>query len=514
MTSPPSILSDSDSQDADGGGTNSSPKTLTNIRDPKVGSPIETGSSKTGMFQGLRKALKEEAQSPDSIIRATAESARAQTGADGVAIALRARGAVICRARSGDLAPEIGSQLNVQSGISGECLRTASILLCQDSDADPRVDPDVCRMMGIRSIVAVPLRGAIGIAGILEAFSARPNAFGDEEINWLRELAMVAESAYEKERLALEQQTMAAMGSSRLLPALFSRTATPKQPQAEIAAVTEQPVSTQGDARAESFPPRKYWVLGVSGLALLLVLGIWLSWREPDLAEGASAAKLKNTVHASAPTADVPIASEPSDPKTVHLASKPGAALDVLKKASGVERTNDDAPIRSITPVSGNRTEDGDPSAKTQNTTGSAGGASTDRPGSATPTQIAANEPAPSVMISTDDHSQLTPLTSVAASMPAMDVRVSEGVTQAALIHKVDPTYPMQARSLRIAGTVVLEITIAEDGTIHNVKKVSGESILVAAATQAVRQWRYSPVLLNGKPVVAQRQVSVVFKLP
>ena len=98
--------------------------------------------------------------------------------------------------------------------------------------------------------------------------------------------------------------------------------------------------------------------------------------------------------------------------------------------------------------------------------------------------------------------------------MPEMAAPVSQGVTQAALTRKVEPIYPLQARKQRISGSVVLEITIADDGTVRKVKKISGVPILVGAAVQAVSQWRYTPVLLNGKPIEAQRQVSVVFKLP
>jgi|SRR5579871_97680 len=501
MTSPPSALSDPDSRDTDSTGPTDS-QTSSDNSARLASSPPKTGEA----FPGLRKALKEDSQSPDSIIRAAAESARSQTGADGVAIALRSRGAVVCRARSGDMAPEIGAQLNAHSGISGECLRTASLLLCSDTETDPRVDPEVCRAMGIRSIVAVPLRGAIGIAGILEAFAARPNAFGDEEIEWLRELASVAETAYEKERLAHEEETMASLGSRRL-SGLFTRSAAKEA--IEITAVNEAPLTTPGSESVESFPPRKYWVLGVSVVALLMILGVWLSWRGPDLAEGASGAKSQKTIaQPSATPTDAVNPALPSQPKPVRFSNKSDSNLDVVRKASGVERAGNSRANKS-----GGNEQVSSPVGKAETHPDASGGSN---PSSSTPAagnEIAGND-APPVTITPEDHSQLTQLTTPEVPMPAMAAPVSQGITQAELIHKVDPMYPLQARTQRISGTVVLEITIGEDGTVFNVKKISGESVLVASAIQAVRQWRYSPVLLNGKAVQAQRQVSVVFKLP
>src|SRR5689334_16814336 len=150
---------------------------------------------RTDNVSALRDALVAGTHPPASILHAAADAARILTGASGVAIAVRTRGLVACRARSGDIAPELGAPVNVDSGISGECLRTATILICSDTETDCRVDPDVCRILGIRSIAVVPLRGPMGIAGILEAFSVSPAAFGDEQINTLRGLAEIAESA-------------------------------------------------------------------------------------------------------------------------------------------------------------------------------------------------------------------------------------------------------------------------------------------------------------------------------
>src|SRR5215472_4099472 len=92
-------------------------------------------------------------------------------------------------------------------------------------------------------------------------------------------------------------------------------------------------------------------------------------------------------------------------------------------------------------------------------------------------------------------------------------VRVSQGVSQGLLIRKVNPAYPPLARQARIQGTVVLQAEISKDGTIENLRLVSGHPMLAPAAIEAVKQWRYKPYFLNGEPVAVETQVQVNFTL-
>jgi protein TonB len=92
-------------------------------------------------------------------------------------------------------------------------------------------------------------------------------------------------------------------------------------------------------------------------------------------------------------------------------------------------------------------------------------------------------------------------------------VRVSLGVSQGLLIKKVQPNYPPLARQARIQGTVLLQAEISKDGTIENLRLISGHPMLAPAAIEAVRQWRYKPYMLNGEPVAVETQVQVNFTL-
>jgi|HubBroStandDraft_1064217.scaffolds.fasta_scaffold09099_3 protein TonB len=90
---------------------------------------------------------------------------------------------------------------------------------------------------------------------------------------------------------------------------------------------------------------------------------------------------------------------------------------------------------------------------------------------------------------------------------------VSEGVMEGALIHRVEPAYPMIARNMRLTGIVRLRAIIATDGSVQHLEVLSGSEILSRAARQAVEQWRYRPTLLNGVPVEVETLITVTFVL-
>jgi protein TonB len=102
------------------------------------------------------------------------------------------------------------------------------------------------------------------------------------------------------------------------------------------------------------------------------------------------------------------------------------------------------------------------------------------------------------------------PATPVANPRP---IRVSSGVLAARRIHTVQPEYPTIARMIHLAGTVQLRAIIATDGSVRNLEVVSGNPILAKAAVDAVRQWRYQPTLLSGKPVEVETVITVQFRM-
>jgi TonB family protein len=128
--------------------------------------------------------------------------------------------------------------------------------------------------------------------------------------------------------------------------------------------------------------------------------------------------------------------------------------------------------------------------------------------------ESAPNEPPPVEIATSTEPDLISGMGAGTATMPALGARVSQGITQGALLHQVQPTYPAQAWAQRIAGSVVLDATIGEDGSVRKLDLVSGAPLLATAAKEAVRQWKYKPALLNGAPIEVQKRITVIFKLP
>ena len=251
------------------------------------------------IFVKLRKMIASDAQPTDTILGTIAVAAQSLTGATGAAIAMPRDGAVVCVGRSGETAPELGDRLNVDSGISGECLRTGVSLRCDDASRDFHVDAEVCRQMGLQSIAVVPLRGQHGRVGVLEAFSTESYAFVEDKMEVLERLAGLAEAAWARGAVAeskapatdLVPDGAANLGEARNeAPAVV---VTPPEPFApapvpvtQVRAVFASPqhlTAQQLDSRA-----RRKWRLvaiaavAVLGLTLLSVYG-WRAWYEASV---------------------------------------------------------------------------------------------------------------------------------------------------------------------------------------------------------------------------------------
>jgi periplasmic protein TonB len=98
------------------------------------------------------------------------------------------------------------------------------------------------------------------------------------------------------------------------------------------------------------------------------------------------------------------------------------------------------------------------------------------------------------------------------APPPVAPVRRSH-MSEGDLVRKILPTYPPLARAARIQGQVLLQAVISKEGTIENLRVLAGHPMLVPAAIEAVRKWRYRPYILNNEPVEVETQITVNFSL-
>src|ERR1700758_2602021 len=154
------------------------------------------------------RSLAEMAQSDlDAALQLLADRAQYITGASGAAIALRRDGRhdMLCRASSGTNAPELGALLSTEFGLSGESVRTRQLLRCDDAERDARVNREVCRQMGIASVLVMPVVNDDQVLGVFELFSGKANAFGERDVSAVQRLSAMVETAV---RLAQATQAL------------------------------------------------------------------------------------------------------------------------------------------------------------------------------------------------------------------------------------------------------------------------------------------------------------------
>lgn len=382
---------------------------------------------------------------------------------DGVGIALAENGALRCRAASG-IAPPLGTRIDARSGLTGACLRTGTLLRCDDSEEDTRVDRQVCRALGIRAMVCVPVSAGNEVVGIFEIFSSQPNAFLNIDTAVLHAKAEEVANCFAAE----EALARAAVASVADLGAAgdLARSRTPAPP------------TDRFQARLHLSSRTWQAVLG----ALVLALGLFLLLRAIRASGPAASAWITPQAASAAPRVAQPeqtAVSQTALRRRSHLrvrsvdARSSQQALIVTSAASlaAPARTSESAPALPPDALLAGEATGGDP----------------------------LNE-----LVS-----------SVSAAQPSLpeDLRVSTGVPQPVLIRRVEPVYPVLAKQSGIEGAVVLEALVNTSGQVNDLRVASGNSLLAAAALRAVRQWRYRPSRLNGKPVEVPIRITLNFEL-
>ncbi len=156
------------------------------------GSPEESRRKiehSTPPFSPITSSQGKESVGPEPELQSILEEAMERTGATAATIALSTEGALSCRASAGASAPEVGTRLHACIGLTGLCLDTGEILLCNDTNTDRRVNPQVCKETGIRSVLVLPIKQNVKVVGVLEVMSVNPYAFNQHDAIAMSKLA-------------------------------------------------------------------------------------------------------------------------------------------------------------------------------------------------------------------------------------------------------------------------------------------------------------------------------------
>jgi TonB family protein len=414
------------------------------------------------------------------VLNEVAEQACLATGATGAAIVLRRNGKMVCRASSGETAPELGSPLDTSSGLSGECVRTRRTQCCDDTLADTRVDAQASLRLGVRSVMVMPLLRGEELLGVFELFSSRPSAFGDRDERTLEALATRAlanfdpraptEVASASEQLGIRREgSEDAALSKEILAEELENPVT--GPEVEVLGQDSETAATGGFEFLT-------WALAAAVLACAVLLGVLLG---RHLGGEKGNVRPRAAVLASAPMSAPVAAATPasaSSPTKQETAPRPAAS----------SKTRDTS---SVPP----------------------GGLLVFENGK----EIFRMPPTPGEPVAGADRELgIHRAASLEAENTAQQqvVQLSPAEAEDGLISRVEPEYPEEARQQGIAGAVVLEVRISVEGRVKDVRLVSGAPQLARAATDAVKQWRFQPRTSQGRPAEAQTQVTLNFKLP
>jgi TonB family protein len=511
----------------------------------------------------------------DWVLQEIVQQARLSTTATGAFIGLVRGHKIVGQATSGSNAGEFVAYLNRDRRMIDSSLRSATVQICRDSEASEELDASLCRYLGARSIVLVPILDEAGEKlGIFGVFSPQVDAFSSANIVALQSLShRIADAMAQLDRCTSVSEGIA---SAPLRPEPSTR-------------MTHG--SLLGSERRSFAAVRSPAVWGIGILAAVLLLS-WtvsraISQRAMHSSARASAVVAPSTSSVSAPMASEATSSLPAQPSSgqpsfnqppsdkpssdqsssnkASANSQPSSvAIDVVKPpsrpvapnvkpAAGVpaaakagkkisarsdlqhvpdleiENALDDASSPSLASpsVEASRAPNQPTTVATPRSAASDKKATSTNSGSPRVPVSAASAPPPREAVHLtrvpDPPSATTPLLSGtsqnagpanASSPPAGPVVIPEKTALERVVEKVKPDYPEDAMAQNVQGAVTVDVVVGRDGQVENATPVDGDSRLLASAVKAVRKWHFAPLLRNGHFVNFETHITLHFALP
>jgi TonB family protein len=466
-----------------------------------------------------------------------------------VAIALSEGSAdeIICRARSGASAPDVGATLRVEGTFTGLCIQSGKELRCDDCETDTRVDTAAIRALNIRSMVVTPIKEDNRVIGVLAVFAPTPHAFTITHVAVLKTMADQISALLQRQRNiredappieaprppapiavarpapvppapAVPPPVVIKPAAAAPAPARVNTPAPVKAPTpVEVVPLAVPPKKEEkrvessqhtgfgtfdSVAAEEKKPGNKFMIVGVVAVLLIAAAATFafLKMQKPGPAPAQHAQEAAN-VPPSAPSTAQPAATNnsasPAAP-SVNIAaapSKPATENDSKRPAAkNIEKSpNTEKPSSAEKPVTVATLASNGPSRIAQSS-------ATQAPDVA-PT---------SFTVESGNAPNISALARPVSSTPAASIEQSQ-LEPLQLIRTVSPAYPPIAKARHMSGPVVVEATVGKDGRPSNLKFVSGAPIFKDAAFDAVKQYQFKPAKLNGQPIEQVTQVRINF---
>ncbi len=484
----------------------------------------------------------------DLILNELVVRAAEATRASAAALALARGDEMVCRAATGHIAPALGVPLNPRDGLSGACVQTHQPQLSVDTEFDPRVDSEVSRRLGIRSILIVPVFEATARAtnldetsigpgrengsqfsGVLEVFSTSAAAFSDTHQKLLEgfadECARVRRAAIEfRQRKApilfvpptpgpVQVQPVSMPGSSSdtglafapgLIQGVKPGSEPEPEPEPELVPASASSVLTDSNYAPVRRLPYEGWAIVLGALAIFatvavsFLIGSRVGWLGSDARHTQISQPTTSAPQAAGACAGIGGPGCPSE----HDAATTAAAGHRLHSASSKQSTE-----KTRAQKSANSSEDelvvydkGKVIFRLKSDPKKADAAKGEQK---TEEKAQPN----SIRQESDSSVGATPATNIASS----NVSLSPSEAEALLLSRIEPQYPAEALAENRAGNVVLKVQVSRDGTVSATHALRGDPVLAAAAAEAVRNWRYQPYLSHGQPSPFQTDVTLNF---
>ncbi len=387
----------------------------------------------------------------DLVLHEIAVEVRELTRASGASIAWMREGQMVCRATTGDRAPQLGDRVGVESGLTGICINSQRVQICRDTNAERRFDADDYSRVGVRSMLFAPISNEGELWGILQLFSSSPDVFGEKEVlatqTFINRCIEATIEAGEWRNEGTEQQV-------RMETAGKEDPCAPPECISEIAPAYPHDNEHLSRSRLKSLSNS---MLLVVVLTTAIVLGLLIGWRKGSKQSLASAGR----------------ATVAGPPVAVAIDSDAGKSL------TGDSSTRGSTP--NVTP-----------------------------PPSGSPDKFSDGMPTGGLIIVEDGKvvyrtSGLRENSATATPPPN---------SRTALLYRVDPEYPPEALGRNVAGAVVLDVTVRGNGSVGDVAVKSGDPLLRESAVAAVKQWRFAAFSSGADGVDRQTRVTIKFILP